>query len=162
MQELFLDEALQNAEASARSDDKLVLPYDQRQKSRFVAKLASGQAVLVRLPRGTLLRGGARLRAENGLTVVVRAAPEALSVVVCSDPLRLSTIAYHLGNRHVPLQIRLGELCYEHDHVLDQMVERLGGKPVCEQRPFEPESGAYGSAAIGSHSHGRHPRAGTQ
>ena len=133
-----IEGAASRAVASEECEDRLVLPYDKRQKSRFVAELESGQEVFVQLPRGTLLRGGTQLAGRGGRRILVVAAPQALSVVVSRDLLLLSRVAYHLGNRHVPLQVELGRLVYEHDHVLDDMVHRLGAEVVVEQGPFEP------------------------
>ncbi len=140
----------------AREPRCLVLPYEARQKSRFVARLDSGEEVLVLLPRGSVLRGGTELISRQGRRVVAVAAEQALSVVRSDSALLLGRVAYHLGNRHVPLQIEAGRLAYEHDHVLDDMVRRLGADPRAERGPFEPESGAYGAAAVVGHDHGHH------
>ena len=95
------------------------------------------------LPRGTVLRGNDRLRAENGLVIEVRAAPEEVSTAFSRAPLLLARACYHLGNRHVALQIGDTWVRYLHDHVLDAMVESLGLKVFFETAPFEPETGAY-------------------
>lgn len=128
----------------------LTLPFDQRQKSRLRARLDSGEDVGLFLPRGTVLRHGDRLRTTTGLVVEVRAAPETVSIARTDDALLLARAAYHLGNRHVALQIGPGWLRYLHDRVLDGMVRELGLTVAGEQAPFEPEAGAYG----GDH-HGR-------
>jgi urease accessory protein len=128
----------------------LTLPFDQRQKSRLRARLDSGEDVGLFLPRGTVLRHGDRLRTTTGLVVEVRAAPETVSIARTDDALLLARAAYHLGNRHVALQIGPGWLRYLHDRVLDGMVRELGLTVAGEQVPFEPEAGAYG----GDH-HGR-------
>ena len=130
--------------------DTLTLPFELRQKSRLVAALESGRQIALAVPRGHVLRGGALLLAEDGSVIGVRAADEELSVVRSSDPAALLRAAYHLGNRHVALQIEDGALCYLHDHVLDDMLRGLGLEPRAEQRPFEPEAGAYGR---GGHHH---------
>ncbi|QIT56945.1 urease accessory protein UreE [Aquisalimonas sp. 2447] len=128
----------------------LVLPFDTRQKSRFRATLQDGTEVGVFLERGRILRNGDGLRAEGGEVIRVQAANEAVSTVRCADGTTLARVAYHLGNRHVPLQIGDGFVRYRHDHVLDEMVRGLGLDTTPEQAPFEPEAGAYG----GGHSHG--------
>ncbi len=128
----------------------LTLPFELRQKSRLRARLDSGEEVGLFLPRGTVLRHGDRLRATSGLVVEVRAAPETVSTARADDPLLLARAAYHLGNRHVALQLGSGWLRYPHDHVLDGMVRELGLDVICEQLPFEPEAGAYGG---GHHGH---------
>ena len=116
----------------------LTLPFELRQKSRLRTRLDSGEDVGVFLARGTVLRDGDRLRTVDGLIVEVRAAPETV------DPLQLARAAYHLGNRHVALQLGPGWLRYLHDHVLDGLAQTLGLNVVSEQAPFEPEAGAYG------------------
>ena len=131
----------------------LSLDWDTRSKSRFDAHDSTGRHIAVFLPRGTVLRHGDRLRTTNGLLVEVRAAAETVSTARGSDPLLLARAAYHLGNRHVALQIGPGWLRYLHDHVLDDMVRELGLELCCEQAPFEPEAGAYGGAQGAHHDH---------
>ena len=112
------------------------------------------------LERGHLLRGGELLADAEGTQLIrVLAAPEAVSTVRCADPHLLARAAYHLGNRHVPLQIEPGLLRFQHDHVLDDMLRGLGLTVDAEQAPFEPEAGAYQSAPHShSHAHGHdHP-----
>lgn len=106
------------------------------------------------LPRGIFLRDGTRLGATDGSVVLVRAAPEALSQVTASDPVDLARGAYHLGNRHVPLQIGPGWLRYQHDHVLDDMVRTLALKVAELVAPFDPEAGAFSSPGPAGHQHG--------
>ena len=139
---------------AAAAADTLILPFELRQKSRLVAGLASGRQVLLQLPRGGVLRGGTRLQAEDGSVIEVRSAPEELSVVASDDAKELLRAAYHLGNRHVALQIEPGAISYLHDHVLDDMLRGLGLQPRVTSRPFEPESGAYGRT--GGHDHAHH------
>jgi urease accessory protein len=91
-----------------------------------------------------VLAHGDRLHTDDGVSYEVVAADESLSVATTNDVLVLARAAYHLGNRHVPLQIGVGRLAYQHDHVLDDMVRRLGLSLTFENAPFEPESGAYG------------------
>ncbi|HEY6558373.1 MAG TPA: urease accessory protein UreE [Polyangiaceae bacterium] len=131
----------------------LTLPYDARQKSRFRAWLDDGREAAVMLPRGTVLRHGDLLLAEDGTRVTVRAEPERVSVATAADALSALRAAYHLGNRHVPLQIAEQQLIYRHDHVLDAMLEQLGLRVSDRLLPFEPETGAYG------HSHTAHAHA---
>lgn len=134
----------------------MTLPYDIRQKSRFKALLDDGTQVGVILPRGDVLRQGDCLKSEQGSIVMIQAAQETVSTVHVSDPLLLARAAYHLGNRHVPLQVAAQFLRYQHDHVLDGMLRQMGLDVICEQAPFEPESGAYSPAGHShhhSHSH---------
>jgi urease accessory protein len=124
---------------------KLVLPFDQRQKARQRARLAAGDEVGIQLPRGTVLRGGDRLRAADGTLLEIVAAHEGVSTVWARDLRRLAQVAYHLGNRHVALEIGTGWVRYLADHVLDGMVAQLGLAVIHHDEPFEPEAGAYGS-----------------
>ncbi len=138
------------------SDGRLTLPIEQRVRSRLRARLDDGRDVGLFLPRGTLLRGGDRLGSDDGLVIEVVAAAETVSTIHCDDPTLLARAAYHLGNRHIPLQVEKGWLRYQHDHVLDDMLLQMGLALVVEQAPFEPEAGAYQQAAEGhhhSHSH---------
>lgn len=121
----------------------LVLPYDIRQKSRFLTVLENGEEASIILPRGTRLTSGDLLRSEQGQVFEVRAAAENLSIAHTEHPLLLARACYHLGNRHIPVQIGLTWLRYVHDHVLDDMLTQLGLQVAHEQLPFEPESGAY-------------------
>jgi len=134
--------------------DRLTLPFELRQKSRLVAKLDSGQQIALSLPRGHILRDGALLQTEEGAVIQVRSAAEELSVVASADATELARAAYHLGNRHVPLQIQPGTLSYQHDHVLDDMLRGLGLQPSFAEAPFEPEAGAYGRTGAHHHHHG--------
>lgn len=129
---------------------KLVLPFDMRQRSRLRAQLDSGEEVGLVLERGTLLRGGDCLLADDGRVIAIEAAVEQVSVVTANDPWQLARAAYHLGNRHVSLQVGAGWLRYLHDHVLDDMVRGLGLIVHIDALPFEPEAGAYAHAG---HSH---------
>ncbi|QEW08012.1 urease accessory protein UreE [Nitrincola iocasae] len=135
------------------TDVSLSLSIDQRIRSRLKVQLDDGRDAGLFLPRGLILRGGDCLRSECGLIVLVKASPETVSTVRCDDTLLLTRVSYHLGNRHVPLQIALGFVRYQHDHVLDAMVEGLGVSVICEQQPFEPEAGAYSSESGHHHGH---------
>ena len=150
-----MEEAREFDHGHGDPDATLELPFELRQKCRLRARLSSGQEIALFLPRGTVLRHGARLHTTMGRVVQVLAAPETVSVAATGDLHLLTRIAYHLGNRHVPLQVEPGRLAYQHDHVLDDMVEQLGVQVTVEQAPFEPEAGAYGghSHAQG-HDHG--------
>ena len=125
----------------------LTLPYDQRIKSRLRVTLDDGRQAGLFLERGTTLRENDLLSDGNGLWVCIIAAPETVSTLVCTDPLLFARACYHLGNRHVPLQIEPGRLRYQHDHVLDEMLRGMGLEVSVEQAPFQPEAGAYSGAA---------------
>jgi len=122
----------------------VTLEHAERQKSRGLLKLDDGSEAALLLERGTGLQHGDHLLADDGEVVAVQAALEGLSIVTASDPLELCRAAYHLGNRHVPLQISALRLAYLHDHVLDDMVRELGFQVTFAAERFEPESGAYG------------------
>ena len=131
----------------------VTLSFDQRVKSRLKVELDNGEAAGLFLPRGCILKHGDRIVAESGEVGAVRAADETVSTVYVTDPVLMARACYHLGNRHVALQIDAGFVRYQHDHVLDEMVEGLGLSVICEQAPFEPEAGAYHG---GGHSHSHH------
>ena len=132
----------------------LTLGKDQREKSRLKVILDDGREGGLFFPKGTSFQDGDWLISTDGETLVeIKAAPETVSTVQCDDPLLLAKACYHLGNRHVPLQIDTTFLRYQHDHVLDEMVRGLGLQVAIEQAPFEPESGAYSG---GHHSHSHH------
>lgn len=133
-----------------KSDDSVALSYDIRQKSRIRVTLASGIDAAIFMPRGTILRGGDHLEATDGRKINVIAAEQAVIKVTAESPKALTRACYHLGNRHVPLEIGDGWLKLETDDVLKQMLLGLGGVFVDEiNSPFEPEAGAYG----GGHRH---------
>ena len=148
------------AAANALATEKLELPFDMRCKSRLRTMLVDGEEVGLFLERGTVLRGGDKLLSNDGRVVEVIAAPEALMEAVSGDPLLISKAAYHLGNRHVAVELRPGRLRFVADHVLGEMVRGLGLKVSEIEAPFEPESGAYGSHPHGhsADGEGRGPR----
>lgn len=121
----------------------LTLPFELRQKARLHATLDDGQEVGLFLPRGNILRDGNILSAESGERVKIIAAAENVHTGSTDDPTLLARACYHLGNRHLPLQITQHWIRFGHDHVLAEMVANLGLTVVEEQAPFEPESGAY-------------------
>ena len=127
----------------------LRLAFDQRQKSRLRARLASGEEVALLLPRGTLLRGGDLVGASDGRVIEVVAEPERVLHIECASPVELARCAYHLGNRHVPVQLGEGWLRIAADHVLAEMLAKLGARVTPIEAPFEPEAGAYS----GGHHH---------
>ena len=131
----------------------LTLPFEKRQKSRLRVSLNDKQEAALMLERGSILRHGDLLRAENGLIVEVRAANEEVAVISTKDSFLLARACYHLGNRHIPLQIGEGWLRFQRDHVLEEMVKSLGLAVKHESSPFEPEGGAYSGQTSHSHSH---------
>lgn len=131
----------------------LTLPFEQRQKSRLRVILDNGNEASLILDRSSVLRDGDLLRAKGGEVIKVHAALEMVSVVMNSNSHLLARVCYHLGNRHVPLQIGDGLLSYLKDHVLDEMVRSLGLAVNHTQASFEPESGAYQKNGKDQHSH---------
>lgn len=143
-----------NQRTQAAATDSVALVYDERKRSRLKVTLASGADAGIFLERGDHLQGGDKLLAEEGSTVVeILAAPEKLIEAVADSPLLFARAAYHLGNRHVPVQIIPevggGRLRFQSDHVLAEMLRGLGCEVSDCEAPFQPESGAYG----GGHQH---------
>jgi urease accessory protein len=136
------------------------LDWDVRQKSRFDATDSLGRQLGVFLPRGTLVRGGDVLVAEDGSMVKVIAAPQTvLRITACTShgsPFDLTRAAYHLGNRHVPIELKPDHLKIEPDHVLADMLRAMHLIVNEVEEAFEPEGGAY---SAGSHNHGSHDHA---
>ena len=130
--------------SSADIRGQLRLPFELRQRSRLRTKLVSGEEVALVLPRGEVLRGGDLVAASDGRVIEVLGAPEKLLHVTCDTPTGLSRAAYHLGNRHVPVQVGEGFLRIAADHVLGDMLKKMGAEVAEVEAPFEPEAGAYG------------------
>ncbi|MCC8401186.1 urease accessory protein UreE [Paraburkholderia sp. MMS20-SJTN17] len=128
----------------------LTLAFDARRKSRLAATLDNGEEVALLLPRGTVLRDGDVLVADDGGLVRVVAAHEAVLYVRAPDALTLTRAAYHLGNRHTPVEVGTDYLKLEYDPVLADMLTRIGATVEQVSLPFQPEAGAYG----GGHKHG--------
>jgi urease accessory protein len=128
----------------------VALDWDVRQKSRFDATDSNGRALGVFLARGTVVRGGDVLVAEDGSLIVVKAAAQPVMVVQhCAEhgaPFDLLRAAYHLGNRHVQLELRPDRLLLERDHVLADMLRHMHLLVNDDELPFEPEAGAYAAA----------------
>ena len=127
----------------ASPTERLVLPFELRAKSRLRTRLASGEEVGLFLPPGTLLRGGVRLEGNDGRIVEVIAEEEPLLEARCADALLLARAAYHLGNRHVAVEVGDAWLRLQPDSVLADMLRGLGVELREIRAPFEPEAGAY-------------------
>lgn len=141
------------------------LDWDVRQKSRFDTTDSQGRQIGVFLPRGTAVRGGDVLVAEDGSLIKVIAAPQSVLIIThCSEhgtPFDLTRAAYHLGNRHVPIELKPDHLKIEPDHVLAGMLRSMHLIVREAEEAFEPEGGAYGAQGGGhghrAHSHGAAP-----
>lgn len=137
------------------------LDWDVRQKSRFAATDSQGRELAIFLPRGQAVRGGDVLVAEDGSMVRVIAAPQkVLKITACAEhgtAFDLMRAAYHLGNRHVPIELQPDHLKIEPDHVLADMLRSMHMTVVEADLPFEPEGGAYGGHVTNDgHSHHHH------
>jgi len=146
------------AAALVRRAPQVELDWDVRQKSRFDCTDSGGRRLGVFLPRGSVVRGEDVLVAEDGSLLRVVAAPQPVLTVRTAaggDGFDLLRAAYHLGNRHVPLELRPARLRLEPDHVLAELLRAMGLAVTEEQAPFEPEGGAYaaGGAPAGGHRH---------
>ena len=128
------------ASGAALAAGRLSLAFERRQRSRQRAMLDSGEEIGMVMPRGEVLRGGDRVLASDGRVFEVVSAPERLLHIEAPS---LARIAYHLGNRHVPVQVGEGFLRIAEDHVLEDMLRRLGATVTHIEAPFEPEGGAY-------------------
>ena len=147
-------EFIEIVSGSVEPSDTLTLPFELRQKSRQRTILDNGREAGIVLTRGTRLRHGDVLRSRDGTCVRVCAAEEPVSTLSTDDSHLLARACYHLGNRHVALQIGPGWARYLRDHVLDEMVQELGLALAYETTAFEPEMGAYGGHGHASHHDG--------
>ena len=148
----------QKTSESLNPETTLTLTFDQRNKSRLKVTLDDGREAGIVLENGKHLEHNDLLMSKvtgdnEGVVIQIKAALEQVSTVYCNDTLQLARACYHLGNRHVSLQINADFIRYQHDHVLDDMVKGLGLTVRVEQAPFEPESGAYHTTSHHSHSH---------
>jgi urease accessory protein len=139
---------------SARSNEaslpNLTLPYDLRRKTRQLVRLDDGEEIGLLLAPGTVLKDGDILESTEGDRVRVVAAAESILFVTASDSEKLARAAYHLGNRHIPVEIGTGFLRLEADPVLLEMLKRIDVRVEERKETFNPETGAYG----GGHRHG--------
>ena len=129
---------------------KIALTYEERQKSRLRLRLESGEELAISRPRGSVLRGGDMVQTTSGTSVEIVSAPEKLLHIEADS---LARVAYHLGNRHVPVQVGAAFLRIAQDHVLEEMVKGLGASVTRVEAPFEPEAGAYGGGHHPHHDH---------
>ena len=151
---------------SDKPRDVVVLGFDDRHRRRLAMRGVRGTAFLLDLPEAVALRGGDALVLEDGGLIEVVAAPEALVEITGASEAATVRIAWHLGNRHLPVQLAGRRLRIRRDHVIEAMVEGLGGRLQPIEAPFDPEGGAYAGAHAGhdhgdrdhgGHDHGSHP-----
>ncbi len=133
----------------ARGRDQVCIDFDRRHRRRIVLRTAAGHDLLLDLPQAARLRHGDGLLLDDGCVVLVQAQPETLLDIHAHDAAALVRIAWHLGNRHLPVQLLGTHLRIRHDHVIADMVRTLGGQVSEIEAPFDPEGGAY----AGGHAH---------
>ena len=136
----------------AQAIDHVLIDFDRRHRRRIVLPTTSGQDVLIDLPQAVRLRDGDGLVVETGI-IRVQARPEPLLEIHAHDDAELVRIAWHLGNRHLPVQLLGDRIRIRADHVIRDMVEGLGGHVDAIDAPFDPEAGAYASGAEPHHHH---------
>ena len=136
--------------------DTVVLDFDQRHRRRVAMTGVGGLEFLLDLAEAAMLRGGDGLRLEDGRLVEVLAEPEPLAEIRAADPLALTRIAWHLGNRHLLTEMLPKALRIRRDPVIEAMAEGLGARVIALEAPFNPEGGAYVKAEPGAepHDHG--------
>lgn len=138
-----------------REIDCIALAHDGRHRRRIVMNADGGLDFLLELAEATMLHDGDGLELESGRVVRVVAASEPV-VDITADPHLLSRVAWHIGNRHVPAQILPDRIRIARDHVLEEMLEKLGAKVSRVTAPFDPEPGAYAGETVHGHGHGHH------
>ncbi len=134
--------------------DVVILGYEQRYLRRKVIQCASGKLLLVDLPAALVLENDNCLVIESGGYIRVKSADEKLLEIKSSDAHQLAIFAYHLGNRHLPVQIEPEKLLIRYDHVIEAMLIKLGAHVTPINAPFNPEGGAYGLGRTHGHDHG--------
>ncbi|MBO0766183.1 MAG: urease accessory protein UreE, partial [Hyphomicrobiaceae bacterium] len=141
---------------NAKPADVVRLDYDHRTRRRIALTAIGGLDFLLDLAKAPVLAAGDGLKLEDGRIVAVEAAPERLLEIACRDQPALARIAWHLGNRHLAVEIGERVVYIREDHVMADMVRGLGAEVRSVERPFNPEGGAYSQGAVAGHSHGRH------
>ena len=138
---------------AGQETDRVLLDFDRRHRRRLLLRTEGGRDVLLDLPRAARLRDGDGLMLDGGGVVRVRAQPEPLLDIHAHDPAELVRIAWHLGNRHLPVQLLGARIRIRADHVIEGMVRALGGHVAAIEAPFDPEGGAYAGAHAHGHGH---------
>ncbi|HKM64210.1 MAG TPA: urease accessory protein UreE [Acidisphaera sp.] len=141
---------------SGEPADEVLIDHDHRHRRRITLTTARGATLLLDLPSAVRLRDGDALAREDGTLVRVRAKPEPLLEIHAHDDGALLRIAWHLGNRHLPVQLVGNRIRIRADHVIADMVRGLGGHAEPIEAPFDPEDGAYANASGHHHDHHHH------
>ena len=154
---LRADKVIPAGHWSGAPADTVVLDFDARYRRRVTMTGVGGLEFLLDLAEATMLRGGDGLRLEDGRVVEVVAEPEPLAEIRAADPLALTRVAWHFGNRHLPTEITPKALRIRRDPVIEAMAEGLGARVIALEAPFNPEGGAYvkaeGDAEPHDHGH---------
>ncbi|WP_416896131.1 MAG: urease accessory protein UreE [Minwuia sp.] len=145
---------------AAAAVDRVVLDLEDRRRRRLALTGEKGLAFLLDMAEVPALRDGDGLKLTDGRIVQVRAAVEDLIEITADDTAHLVRIAWHLGNRHLPTQLLDGRLRIRADHVIEEMVRRLGGTTAAIRAAFDPEGGAYGQGPVHDHHHHHHDKGG--
>ncbi len=140
----------------AAEADSIELPHDGRHRRRIAMRGTRDTVFLLDLAEAMMLRDGDGLKLEDGRVVRVISASEPIAEITASDPHHLSRIAWHLGNRHVPAQILSDRIRIGRDHVLEELMVKLGAKVSRIEAPFDPEGGAYAEETAQAHGHHHH------
>jgi urease accessory protein len=127
----------------AAAIDRVVLDASERHRRRLVLTAERGTTLLLDLPHATALKDGDGLVLDDGAMVGVIGKPEPLHEITAANACKLTRLAWHLGNRHAEVQVVGDRLRMRRDHVLAEMLERLGARVTAIEAPFDPESGAY-------------------
>lgn len=133
--------------------DTVTLTYDDRFRRRMAMTTDNGTDFLLNLPEAIELRENDTLLLDDNRQIKILAAPEDLMVATCQNPLHLTRTAWHIGNRHLPCEIASENITLRWDHVIADMLEKLGCKVTRITGPFNPEGGAYGQGRTHGHSH---------
>ena len=138
---------------SGAASTSIVLDFDERHRRRIRMEAVNGQEFLLDLPESVALRSGDALKLEDGQLIEVIGAPEPIAEISVETPDHLLRLAWHLGNRHLQVQVESGRLRIRRDHVIEEMISGLGGRVRVIAAPFDPEGGAYAQA---KHKHEAH------
>jgi urease accessory protein len=136
---------------ATRATDEVLIDHDRRHRRRIVLTTETGADILLDLPQAVRLRDGDGLELDTGAIVRVRARAEPLAEIHAHGDAELIRIAWHLGNRHLPVQLLGDRIRIRRDHVIQAMVEQLGGHVDLIDAPFDPEAGAYSGGHAHSH-----------